>query len=246
MSEEIVSPELALVDPVLAERTRAWLPEPEDTLERVERMIRSQRIAASRTRRIEDLELRDSGSAAAAADGATRASRTTADRRSAAFAGGVTAFLVVTGFLVGVRIDVGGSPAGVDSIAIAERSAAGPKTPPPDAKSQGLSRPTKAPTPHRFVWAPADRASGYDVAFFRGSSLVFSARTTRPEVSLPTKRGGSRQTLEPGKYRWYVWPVVSGLRAAKAIVQAKLVVPRRSTPTEAPTSGATASLGGGN
>ena len=239
-NEYIVSPELALVDPALAEHARSWLPHPDDTLERIERIVRAQRIAASRARRLEDLGLRDSSSAAAAAERATRASRTTADRRLAAIAGGVTAVVVVAAFLVGVRIDLGGNPAGADSTAIAEPSAAvpeseasvtvsTPETPTPDAKSQGPQRPPKAPTPRRFVWAPAARASGYDVAFFRGSSVVFSARTTRPEVSLPASwmRGGRRQTFEPGAYRWYVWPVVSGRRASEAIVQAKLVVPRR-------------------
>ena len=240
MNEDIVSPELALVDPVLAEHARAWLPQPDNTLERVERIVRAQRIAASRARRMEELGLGDSSSAAAAAKRATRTSRTTADRRSAVIAGGVTAVVVVAALLVGVRIDLGGNPADADSTAIAEPSAAvpepeasvtvsTPETPTPDAKSQGPQRPPKAPTPRRFVWAPAARASGYDVAFFRGSSVVFSARTTRPEVSLPASwmRGGRRQTFEPGAYRWYVWPVVSGRRASEAIVQAKLVVPRR-------------------
>ena len=253
VNEDIVSPELALVDPVLAEHARSWLPHPDDTLARVERIVRAQRIAASRARRMEELRFRDSSSAAAAAERASRASRTTADRRSAAIAGGVTAIVVVAALLVGVRIDLGGDPADADSTAIAEASAAvpepeaprtvsAPETPTPNAKSQGPWRPPKAPTPHRspprpskaptprrFVWAPAARASGYDVAFFRGSSLVFSAKTKRPDVSLPASwmRGGKRQTLEPGAYRWYVWPVVSGRRASEAIVQAELVLPRR-------------------
>lgn len=251
MNEDIVSPELALVDPALAEHARSWLPLPDDTLARVERMIQAHRIAASRARRMEELGLRDSSSAAADAERATRASRTAANRRSAAITGGVTAVVVVAALLVGVRIDLGGNPADADSTAIAEPAAtvaeseapvtvAAPETPTPHAKSQGPARPPKAATqrpsrppkaapPRRFVWAPTVQASGYDVAIFRGSSLVFSARTTRPEVSLPASwmRGGRRQTFEPGAYRWYVWPVVSGRRASAAIVQAKLVVPRR-------------------
>jgi hypothetical protein len=35
---------------------------------------------------------------------------------------------------------------------------------------------------------------------------------------------GRDHRLEPGAYRWYVWPRVDGRRRAKANVQAKLLV----------------------
>jgi hypothetical protein len=62
---------------------------------------------------------------------------------------------------------------------------------------------------------------------FRGSALVFRDETTKPEI-LIRKRwrfDGRLRRLEPGSYRWYVWPLVDGRRAASAIVQARLVVP---------------------
>jgi hypothetical protein len=30
--------------------------------------------------------------------------------------------------------------------------------------------------------------------------------------------------LEPGDYRWYVWPIVAGTRGTKAIVQTTLTI----------------------
>lgn len=216
-----MSPELALVDPVLGEQARAWLPQPDDTLERVERIVRAHRMAAS-------------------SEPWTQPSRRLTDRRSAGVAGGVAAAALVLALLVGVRVDLGGNPAGADTTEIAApaRDVSGsetlptrarPNPPTRKAKTPKLSRPTRAVTPRRFVWAPVERASSYQVVLFRGSSLVFSADTTRAEVSIPAswRFAGRHRTLEPGEYRWYVWPVVSGRRASEAIVQAKLVVPPR-------------------
>jgi hypothetical protein len=72
-------------------------------------------------------------------------------------------------------------------------------------------------------------ASAYRVQFFRGSSLVFSAETRAPEITVPAnwKLGSRRQTLRPGDYEWYVWPLHGGLRAASAVVRARLSIPRR-------------------
>jgi hypothetical protein len=69
-------------------------------------------------------------------------------------------------------------------------------------------------------------AGGYHVEFFLGSKKVFAADTERPEIALPPRWrfGGVERTLVPGDYRWYVWPVVSGRRAAEAVVQARLAV----------------------
>jgi hypothetical protein len=94
------------------------------------------------------------------------------------------------------------------------------------SRPTGSSRSTKPSAPRRFAWAPVDRASGYHVEFFRGAALVFSADTERPALSIPSSwsLNGRRHTLQPGEYRWYVWPLISGRRASAAVVQAKLVV----------------------
>lgn len=248
-SNDVVSPELALVDPVLAERARSWLPEREDTLVRLERLVRARRIAASRAGQAESLGIPVQ---AQLAPRATPSTNTSGHRRSAALAGSMAAGVLVAAMLVGVRIDLSGSPAEADTTVIGEPPAVtGPETvpsktvpktpvsrasaPPAPARhgntprSSGRSRPTKAAAPQRFAWAPVAGASGYHVEFFRGRSLVFSTDTKRPEVSIPASWSlrGRRQRLDPGEYRWYVWARHSGLRASGAVVQAKLVVPPR-------------------
>jgi len=233
--DSALSPELVLVDPALAERARASLLTPEDTLERMDRILRTQRTA-SLTKQIDALGSADSGLVALR--------NASGQRRFRAWAGSMIAAALVAvllaGLLAGVQVDLRGIPAGAKPVTVAELPAsrlgttARPARPAPvDAtpteKSRSPLGPAHASLPRRFVWAPVERASGYRVELFGGSSLVFSARTTRAEVSIPTRWtfAGQRRTLEPGEYHWYVWPVVSGRRASEAIVQAKLVVPRR-------------------
>jgi hypothetical protein len=81
----------------------------------------------------------------------------------------------------------------------------------------------------RFAWAPVAGASGYRVELFRGDSLVFAAKTDRPEITFPAKWKFDRRVSqgEPLAYRWYVWSIVSGQRTTRAIVQARLVVQDR-------------------
>lgn len=85
------------------------------------------------------------------------------------------------------------------------------------------------PLPRRFSWAPVPGASGYRVEFFRGGQMVFAADTIQPEVTIPKVwvLGARRVSLEPGEYRWYVWPVNRGLQARDAVVSARLVIAER-------------------
>ena len=81
----------------------------------------------------------------------------------------------------------------------------------------------------RFAWAPSAGASGYHIELFRGSKRIFRANTRKPQIVIPRRwrLGGRAHQLQPGAYRWYVWPRVAGRRTSKAIVRARLVVPRR-------------------
>lgn len=191
-----VSPELALVDPRLAEQARKRLPVPPDTLE------------------------------ALGAPQPTPLSAATARRprrwRSRVFTWtGMLVILAGTAFLVGSRADVETRTAAPPS-AIAEPQPSAPRT----GDSEQVNDPA-APTPsptgaatgtRRFAWPPVAGATGYHVELFKGSAVIFRDDAKKPEILI--------RRLEPGAYRWYVWPLVDGRRKARAIVQAKLVVPR--------------------
>jgi hypothetical protein len=92
----------------------------------------------------------------------------------------------------------------------------------PRNRTPAVSRPVARP----FAWAPSPGASAYHVELFRGAERVFAAQTKKPAIDVPARWqfAGRSQTLEPGSYRWYVWPVVDGKRSAAATVQATLAI----------------------
>lgn len=99
----------------------------------------------------------------------------------------------------------------------------------PTTASGGRGSPEAPVRGRTFAWAPVSAASGYHVELFRGSALVFTADVPGAEVVIPTRwrLRGRAYRLEPGAYRWYVWPAIGGRRQPKAIVQTELVVPAR-------------------
>lgn len=142
--------------------------------------------------------------------------------------GAIAACAVVIAVL-GVSATGGRSGSGASDPAARSKPAHSPVV---TAKPHGAPATASAPTPgvpQRLAWAPDPRANAYRVELFRGSALVLRATTLRPELDVPRTwlHAGGRERLEPGEYRWYVWPVVAGLRQPAAIVQARLVVPQR-------------------
>jgi hypothetical protein len=232
------SPELVLVDQELAVRARERLEEPDDTLARLERRIRVNRLAAF------DGAIYDDTTGSGMRDGhlapvpSARVSRRGA--RTKVLAGTTTAAALIAALLLGVSVNLGGTPAGADSyesitlttIRPPEREKAPRVTAPVEKKASrgSSSRPDRAATeevgPRRFAWAPVGAASGYHIEFFRGTVRVYSGDTKHPQIELPQSWtfGGRKYRLAPGAYRWYVWPVVSGLRQTQATVQAELVI----------------------
>jgi len=112
-------------------------------------------------------------------------------------------------------------------------------TAPPNAPRSGPRKPSRSqstavtPTPQArtFAWAPVRNARGYSVEFFRGGRRIFVARTVKPRLTLPVRwtYRARRYRLTPGEYRWYVWPLArsrSGIERGKAIVQARLAISR--------------------
>jgi hypothetical protein len=70
--------------------------------------------------------------------------------------------------------------------------------------------------PPRLVWTPVKRASYYNLQLIRGQK-VLSAWPVRPGFQLRRTwtYKGRRYTLRPGLYRWYVWPGIGRVSAAK-------------------------------
>jgi hypothetical protein len=227
-ADEPLSPELVLVDPVIAEYARTWHPAPGDTIRRIEKLVQARRLAAAR--REQTLV-----AAPMPAPREERPSRHVAHRRgrSSVLAGGVIAGIVGTALLVGVRVDVSGNRAGADTIGVASQATTPVVVPPKQPKRPRTSRPTRTqpataarPAARRFAWAPTQGASAYHVELFRGDTRVFAADTNEPQIAVPAHwtLNGRRHALSPGEYRWFVWPVVSGLRASSATVQATLTI----------------------
>ena len=221
----ILSPELVLVDPALEERSRAYLRDPSDTLARIEALVEASRRAALAQASAEPPRRALSDFV----ESARRPSRV-GQRRSLALAGGVVAGLLVTALMVGVRVDLGGSPAGADTIA--------PRSPVPAAPIPGTEH--GAAVAHG---AAIEHGEALRLSALLGRRPPVPPRTTssssaaRRRCSKVTRRNprsrfpcdwvfeGRSRSLEPGDYRWYVWPVIAGTRAAQAVVQARLTVP---------------------
>lgn len=196
-----LSPELALVDPVLAERARAGLEPPGARA----------RTPVADPRPLLVLEPASLGRGS-----------------SPRLLVGVAAAVALSLLLFDVRVEVGEHRAGANPTTPATTTeATTPASPAGIPEPPRPSAPASSPSERRFAWAPAPGASGYHVELVRDGSRVFAADTTDPELVLPRAweyRGG-RHVLERGDYRWYVWPVVDGIRARRAVVQASLSVP---------------------
>lgn len=233
-SSDTTSPELALVDPLLGQRVRERLPEPSDTLARIDLDLTRRRLTA----------LAENAVAPREQHVPKRWSSRTPPPSRLLVASGLVAAGLVAVLLVGVNVDVRGTPAGADSTSAAplpaqastqvpttqpRRAVQNPPKPsfvPTRAKPHPAIR-TQPPAARRFAWAPVPGATGYRVEFFRGDKRVFSTATTEAQLTLSGSWSfsGRTQRLVPGTYHWYVWPIVGGLRQSKATVQASLAVP---------------------
>jgi hypothetical protein len=211
----LVTPELALVDPELNAWARARLPDSRSEPPRARAALTVAEVLQPDFRAIPPPEV-------PAWELPSRR------RRGRLFlVTSIAAALAAGLVLADVKVEVGKTPAAANDAPRVLAVAGPPVTverPPAD------TRPAQSgPLPRRFAWAPLAGATGYHVEFFRGSKRVFAADTQAAQIDVPAAwhLGGRTQALEPGAYRWYVWPVTPVGRAHEALVQAKLVVPAR-------------------
>jgi len=216
----VLSPELALVDPSL--RAAAQQERIADVADRVPRMV-STAVPPLTVGHERFITL---ARAVEAVDWPEPSSR---DRRSRSWrlVVAVASVTILGLLLVDVRVPLERTPAAGRASAIG-MSGAG------DAATAQVAQPRRSPTPEirvgsqsrRFAWAPIDNASGYHVEFFRGPLRVLARNTSESQITIPAhwRVDRRRESFVPGDYRWYVWPIMSGQRASRAIVQAELAV----------------------
>lgn len=216
-----ISPELALIDPELARAARALLP---DRPRFAAVPVPLDEVVFDEVALVERL------------DAPSQPVRRGRLGRLLTLAG-------LLGLGVGLTLLVGPAPTQTQvspqtrSAAGAERAAAIPSTPSPQAQRPATSAPSApvhaAPLPGQtFVWVAAPGSSAYEFQLFRSGEQIYRARVTQPRLVLPGRwrQDGRPHALVPGDYRWYVWPVSTQTKrkASVATVQAKLVIEGQS------------------
>ena len=213
---EVISPELALIDPVLAASARAYLPEPRGRL-----------LCASFLPLRSTVTLRHSRHSRSGSAMDDEFVKPVADGRSWRVLIGVAAVTVLSLLLFDVRVQVGKTPAS------AETSQEPPSAPstlvrPPSVPNVSVRTPASA-RPSRALVASRGRPLLVRLHTTSSSSKARRSHSPRTRLNRSHRAGSLEQakktrSLISGEYRWYVWPVISGTRASRAIVQARLVV----------------------
>ena len=204
-----VSPELALVDPELAEQARALLPDGPGI-----------RIAGPR----ETIELIPFSVPAIPA------------RRRVRPALAIAAVLLGAALVAGIGSGVALSVLDREPAAQSSAPVAAPTLPPTQASP--APRPPTAPPSRsgsnvveapRFVWPAEPGADRYRVALYRGGQQIFErdVRATALELPRAWTHEGRAYGLTRGTYRWVVWPLFGSgeeSRLGPAIVSADYTV----------------------
>jgi hypothetical protein len=226
---EVVSPELALIDPVLAREARSWLPEPGGRNGFVDLPAAPASTPVQRQEsvpRLPGIRPRPILVAAVVSIALLLFVDFRPDRGRPVASGGVveTPTVPLTPAPVPAQSPTKAKPKAKPQAGPRPKQES-PSRSQPKSRPKAPAAPT-GPVARRFAWAPVTGASAYHIEIFKGRKRVFASDTRRPEVTVPRRwrLDGVERTLQAGSYRWYVWPVIAGERALKAVVQAQLVV----------------------
>ena len=195
---EPVSPELALVDPALARRARALLPDHS-----------AAPVAASS---------RPPQTSATLPTTSPAPDRHGRRRRQILSLAAVSSLLAVVAVPVGSKLRAEERP---------ETAALSVSMPRSGRAAPGTAAPTPAAERQTFVWVPVAGASAYEFQLYRRNDRLHRARVDEARLQLPTRlSNGESGVLAPGSYRWYVWTIQrrTGLRESVAVVRARLTV----------------------
>lgn len=218
-SDDDLTPELALVDPELAQRARERLPDAAEARHAAE-PVEDQPVVE----RIPPAELFEAtvGEEPVAAEPPAPGARRR--RRSGRV---LVAMIAVIG-AAGIGFAL---PALLVDSRTASPTASAPMLLPPraDAEPAPVTTAAAKSAPRNFGWVPVERASHYHVAFFRGKEKIFEAWPRRPPLVLQPRWTfkGRSFSLAPGQYRWVVRPGFGRRKSArygKPVVDAGLVV----------------------
>jgi hypothetical protein len=193
---EPVSPELALVDPVLRRRLQAleqerppfqWTPPPRApaAVQPQGSDVPNAQLASTRGRRTSSSSLGRPGLS-------------------------VVAIACAAAFVLGAKL---AGPSALPPAAVNGPASSAQLVPPSDLRG------TVNRSRQRLAWAPVAGATGYQVAFYHQSERVYLAHTTLPRVDLSW---AVRQALPHGALVWYVWPTHGGRPDSSPVVHSQL------------------------
>jgi hypothetical protein len=98
----------------------------------------------------------------------------------------------------------------------------------PASTATGRRHAASSPAPGAamtLVWPGSLQASAYDLEVVRNGTVIFTMRSTSPQVRVPRSwsRDGVSYAIRP-EDQAYVWPVVDGRRAQRPLVEGELAL----------------------